>query len=336
MTKLEDEMKMIGVEATGIICEDKFIYEISYEGKTVVGKFLEKRPYSLKEIKIMEVVRGIENMAQIVNWFELDEYYLVLMEKYPYDLYHYMTEHQNDSDYMDVVNKISTQLIKGLESLHDIGVFHADIKPANIFLDEDKNAYYADFGFSDKVDNKDTYLHERKAGTISFCPAELLISLPHNPFSADIFSLGMTIYCILTKGDIPFNGYDYDNTSNGYHYKLNLKLKLVNDDSIIGKMCQKFPENRPSASDICRSSNLLSPSLQNFLFTPMEDFSSSEEENIDNLMTVIITNTKTSSTDNIDSNDQYQPKNVKDVSKFNKFINNVKKFKTKVYKKFTF
>jgi serine/threonine protein kinase/DNA-binding XRE family transcriptional regulator len=49
---------------------------------------------------------------------------------------------------VESVTRLLEQIGSALTSAHRIGVVHRDLKPANILLDEDQNAYLADFGIA--------------------------------------------------------------------------------------------------------------------------------------------------------------------------------------------
>ena len=48
----------------------------------------------------------------------------------------------------DVAIRICTEVADGLDALHAAGLFHRDVKPANILLDEAETAYITDFGLA--------------------------------------------------------------------------------------------------------------------------------------------------------------------------------------------
>ena len=43
---------------------------------------------------------------------------------------------------------LAVEILEGLDELHDMNIWHLDLKPANILLDKHQHAYLADFGIS--------------------------------------------------------------------------------------------------------------------------------------------------------------------------------------------
>ena len=49
---------------------------------------------------------------------------------------------------IDFALRVCSEVASGLDALHATGLFHRDVKPANILLDEDETAYITDFGLA--------------------------------------------------------------------------------------------------------------------------------------------------------------------------------------------
>ncbi|KAH0787498.1 CAMK family protein kinase [Histomonas meleagridis] len=93
------------------------------------------------------------------------------------------------------------QILKALLYCHEQNVAHRDIKPANIFLDNCGRPKLADFGLSKKVDKGETT--KVCAGSRPYMAPEVISYQKSDPFLADIWSLGITFYC-LAFGKLPW------------------------------------------------------------------------------------------------------------------------------------
>jgi WD40 repeat protein len=96
------------------------------------------------------------------------------------------------------------QVASALTSAHRHGVVHRDLKPANILLDEDGNAYLADFGIAKDLGSAFQTDHSGVIGSPAYISPEQIRDEPISP-RTDIYSLGIMLYEILT-GELPFEG----------------------------------------------------------------------------------------------------------------------------------
>jgi serine/threonine protein kinase len=105
---------------------------------------------------------------------------------------------------IDIARGFMRQITAGLAYLHSHRVAHMDVKPDNILLDSTHRVYLSDFGTSDFFTGGDSTSRGLQ-GTLAFAAPETLGAASFNPFLADIWALGVTLYAILF-GRLPFKG----------------------------------------------------------------------------------------------------------------------------------
>lgn len=144
-------------------------------------------------------------------------------------------------------------LLTALQSIHNVGIVHRDIKPENIMIDSNFNIKLCDFGFStSNRSNLTSYL-----GTPGYASPEMCSKQPYNGISNDIFSLGITIF-VLVSGNMPFRL----TTNTDPFYNLIIKnkyeeywqkrgIKLSDSFKEMFNMMVAFnPEQRPSIEEL--------------------------------------------------------------------------------------
>jgi serine/threonine protein kinase len=99
------------------------------------------------------------------------------------------------------------QAATGLQHAHAAGLVHRDIKPANLLLDRQGTVKVLDMGlarfFHDEADNLTHKYHEAVLGTADYMAPEQTLDSHTVDIRADIYSLGITWYFLLT-GKNPF------------------------------------------------------------------------------------------------------------------------------------
>ncbi len=103
--------------------------------------------------------------------------------------------------------EVVRQLAEALAYAHRLGVVHRDVKPANVLMDEEGNAYLTDFGLAYRLDAA-TRLTQQGAimGTPAYMAPEQATGEPHEPNPAsDQYSLGAILYQLLS-GEPRFRG----------------------------------------------------------------------------------------------------------------------------------
>ena len=121
------------------------------------------------------------------------------------------------------VREIFLQLLDALKAVHDAGMWHLDIKPANIMLDKEGNVKLIDFGASKQ-------LNAQKGGattstaisyTNGYAPREQM-EQNYDKFGpwTDIYALGATLYNLLTNKRPPMPSDIDDDISEDKHNAL--------------------------------------------------------------------------------------------------------------------
>ncbi len=99
------------------------------------------------------------------------------------------------------------QAAEGLGYAHRMGLIHRDIKPANLLVDKEGTVKILDMGlarFTDESQGSLTMAYDQKMiGTVDYLAPEQALDSHKVDARADIYSLGCTLYFMLT-GDSPF------------------------------------------------------------------------------------------------------------------------------------
>ncbi|XP_072991943.1 LRR receptor-like serine/threonine-protein kinase RPK2 [Typha latifolia] len=94
-----------------------------------------------------------------------------------------------------MLHKIALDVARALAYLHDSCVpriLHRDVKPSNILLDNDYNAYLSDFGLARLLGNSETHATTGVAGTFGYVAPEYAMTCRVSD-KADVYSYGVVL-----------------------------------------------------------------------------------------------------------------------------------------------
>jgi serine/threonine protein kinase len=153
---------------------------------------------------------------------------------------------------------IARQAAEALQALHHAGFLHGDVKPDNLRLIDDGTALLTDLGFAHRPGENAAFLRAGYVlGTANYLAPELCDELPAEDFSSDLFSLGVTLFEMLT-GKLPyppgslrqtFRRHRCDPPAKITDYAGPLPPALV---GLIEHLLAREPEDRPTAAAVVR------------------------------------------------------------------------------------
>ena len=99
-----------------------------------------------------------------------------------------------------ILHKIALDIARALAYLHDQcvpRVLHRDVKPSNILLDDDYNAYLSDFGLARLLGTSETHATTGVAGTFGYVAPEYAMTCRVSD-KADVYSYGVVLLELLS------------------------------------------------------------------------------------------------------------------------------------------
>ena len=155
-------------------------------------------------------------------------------------------------DYELAANYIR-QAAEGLAYAHQSGLIHRDIKPANLLVDPRGTVKLLDLGLARFTDDEApslTIAHEENVlGTADYLPPEQAVDSHGIDSRADIYSLGCTLYYLLT-GHPPFPTGTLPQRIHAHQTKSPASIYVDRSDApqalvdVCGRMMAKSPEAR--------------------------------------------------------------------------------------------
>jgi YVTN family beta-propeller protein len=138
---------------------------------------------------------------------------------------------------------IATQIASALDAAHRRGLVHRDVKPGNVLLDEDGNAYLSDFGLTKQATSQSGLTQTGQlVGTLDYVAPEQITGQPVDG-RADVYSLACLLYECLT-GRKPFARETEAATLWAHVHEPPPTTGDTAVDAVLAKALAKHPENR--------------------------------------------------------------------------------------------
>ncbi|MBI3823180.1 MAG: protein kinase, partial [Planctomycetes bacterium] len=147
------------------------------------------------------------------------------------------------------------QAARGLQHAHEAGIIHRDVKPSNLLLDERGTVKVLDLGLARFLCQPE--ISASVAGTVAFMAPELFEPGRLADERSDIYSLGCTLYVLLT-GRVPFE-------TRGPQGKLECPSAV---EALFRRMVAHDPHDRPASMNavIAELQRLMKPARRRHPF----------------------------------------------------------------------
>lgn len=202
-----DVRKVVGVGAMGVVfrCWDtKREREVALKvlAEHLANDDMARRRFK-REARAVNAVKHA-NVVRAYGWKEIDGLSLLVLEYVDGVTLRRRIDKRGPMSPREAVAVIR-QVACGLQVLHNLGVYHRDVKPTNILLTRDGVAKLTDFGLV-RTDLEDSRLTASgmMVGTPAFMSPEQVEGEPYDQRS-DLFCLGGVLFFLLT-GKTPFRG----------------------------------------------------------------------------------------------------------------------------------
>lgn len=154
-----------------------------------------------READILGTIAANGRIAKIVDYWEVKDNTYIVMEYVDGQTLKELSRSIQFDEYNILI--IAYEVTRALQDIwNDFSIIHRDVKPENIMIDKDSRIKLLDFGLSKQTDNNsqtDMITVAKSAlGTPGYMSPEQFTDFKNVDFRSDIYSLGATLFFLLT------------------------------------------------------------------------------------------------------------------------------------------
>ena len=226
----------------------------------------------LSEVKILKRLLGHPNVVKLLEVFENKKYVFFVTE---YATNGDLLKHAKSGGAIPELEArhMFFQIAMGLRYIHSQNIIHRDVKLDNILLDESNRCKICDFGVSRQIDPEE--LINEQCGTPAYLAPEIIRDQGYRGFGADIWSLGVLLFCLLT-GHMPFKASTIEDLHKKIldgKYEIPAECKLSPEAiHLVAQMLVLDPRDRISIEGVVRHDWLKSLDLETTTIRNARDF----------------------------------------------------------------
>ena len=175
-----------------------------YTSKSAIAKIFPRHSHPTTAINEIYILKHLPSHPLLLTRYDFLEdtnnRYIIMEEATEGDLLSHLNKHLTHLPETEVFFFFS-QIVDGVDFLHQQHISHHDLKLENILLAEGKKVKIIDFEFGRHLINDPNTTS--KSGTLQYVAPEVLSENIHNGYQSDLWSLGVILY-ILACHTFPF------------------------------------------------------------------------------------------------------------------------------------